>query len=131
MTTLPGHSSTEDTAVERLVSAVLRGGVLVAATVTAAGGVLYLMRHARDRVDYRVFHGEPASLRSLGGIVLGAASLRAEWIIAAGLLLLIATPIARVAVLLGVFLRERDRLYVAVSAVVLGVLLLSLFDRGV
>jgi uncharacterized membrane protein len=89
------------------------------------------VRHGSDRVDYRVFNGEPASLRSLSGIILGAASLRAEWIIAAGLLLLIATPIARVAVLLAVFLRERDRLYVAVSAVVLAVLLLSLFDRGV
>jgi uncharacterized membrane protein len=131
MATQPGQSSTNDTAVERLVSAVLRGGVLVAATVTAAGGVLYLARHGSDPVDYRVFNGEPASLRSLGGIILGAASLRAEWVIAAGLLLLIATPIARVAVLLAVFLRERDRLYVAVSAVVLAVLLLSLFDQGV
>jgi uncharacterized membrane protein len=131
MATQPGHSSTEDTAVERLVSIVLRGGVLVAAAVTAAGGVLYLLRHGGERVDYRVFSGEPASLRSLSGIVFGAANFRAEWIIAAGLLLLIATPIARVAVLLAVFLRERDRLYVAVSAVVLAILLLSLFGRGV
>jgi uncharacterized membrane protein len=131
MTTQSGQSSTEDTAVERLVSAVLRGGVLAAATVTAAGGALYLGRHGSDAVDYRVFNGEPESLRTLEGIVRGAVSLRAEWLIAAGLLLLIATPIARVAVLLAVFLHERDRLYVAVSAVVLAILLLSLFDRGV
>ncbi len=123
--------ATGETAVERLVSGVLRGGVLAAATVTAAGGVLYLARHGSETVDYRVFNGEPASLRTLEGIIRGAAGLRAEWLIAAGLLLLIATPIARVAVLLAVFLRERDRLYVFVSSVVLAILLLSLFDRGV
>ena len=125
------HASTDATAVERLVSAVLRVGVAFAAAVTATGGALYLVRHGGDRVDYRVFIGEPASLRSLEGIVRGAVDLKAEWIIAAGLLLLISTPIARVAVLLVLFLRERDRLYVAVSAIVLAVLLLSLFGRGV
>ena len=131
MNTPPAPAVKDETAVERLVSFVLRGGVLAAATVTAAGGALYLARHGSETVGYRVFNGEPESLRTLEGIVRGAMGLRAEWIIAAGLLLLIATPIARVAVLLAVFLRERDRLYVAVSAVVLVILLLSLFDRGV
>ena len=121
----------EERFVERLVSVVLRGGVLAAATVTVAGGAVYLPRHAADRVDYRMFNGEPAALRSLAGIVHGAAAFRGEWIIALGLLLLIATPIARVAVLLIVFLRERDRLYVAVSALVLTVLLVSAFDGSV
>jgi uncharacterized membrane protein len=127
----PVPTTAEDTAVERLVSIVLRGGVLAAAAVTAAGGALYLARHGGEPINYATFNGEPAGLRSLAGIVQGAMGGRAEWVIAAGLLLLIATPIARVAVLLMVFIRERDRLYVAVSGVVLAVLLLSLFDRGV
>jgi len=131
MSTAPNPMATDGTTAERVVGAVLRGGVLAAATVTAAGGALYLARHGGEPVDYGVFNGEPASLRSLTGIVRGAAGLRAEWVISAGLLLLIATPIARVAVLLAVFLRERDRLYMTVSAVVLAVLLMSLFDRGV
>jgi uncharacterized membrane protein len=116
--------------VERLVSIVLRGGVISAAAVTASGGAVYLARHSADRLDYRVFNGEPASLRTIQGIVHGAAALHGEWIIALGLLLLIATPIARVAVLLLVFLHERDRLYVAVSVLVLTVLLIGAFDRG-
>jgi len=127
----PVPTTAEDTAVERLVSIVLRGGVLAAAAVTASGGALYLARHGGEPINYTAFNGEPASLRGLAGIVQGAMGGRAEWIIAAGLLLLIATPIARVAVLLMVFIRERDRLYVAVSTVVLAVLLLSLFDSGV
>lgn len=120
-----------ETAGERIVSAVLRGGVLAAAGFTALGGALYLARHGSERVDYSAFNGEAASLRSMEGIVRGVTAGRAEWVIAAGLLLLIATPITRVAVLVMVFLRERDWLYVAVSTVVLAVLLLSLMDRSV
>ena len=117
--------------VERLVSLVLRGGVLSAAAVTAAGGALYLSKHAADGVNFRVFNGEPETLRTLAGIFRGAIALRGEWIIALGLLILIATPVARVAVLLVAFLRERDRLYVAVSALVLAVLLISALDGSV
>lgn len=125
------HDAAAETAGERIVSAVLRGGVLAAAGFTALGGALYLAQHGRERVDYSAFSGEAASLRSLEGIIRGVTAARAEWIIAAGLLLLIATPITRVAVLLAVFVRERDWLYVVVSTVVLAVLLLSLLDPGV
>lgn len=127
MTTLPPPEDTapRTRAVERMVGLVLRGGVLAAATVTCAGGALFLSRHGADPVAYSVFAGEPATLRSIAGIVRGAAELRGEWIIAFGLLLLIATPIARVALLLVVFGREKDRLYVAISGVVLAVLLLG------
>jgi uncharacterized membrane protein len=119
----PQDATTNTRAVERMVGVVLRGGVLTAAAVTCAGGVLFLARHGADPVAYSVFGGEPATLRSIAGIVRGALQLRGEWIIALGLLLLIATPIARVALLLVVFARERDGMYVAISAVVLAVLL--------
>ena len=44
-----------------------------------------------------------------------------------GLLLLIATPVARVAMSAYAFLRQRDRTYVAVTLFVLAVLFYSLF----
>ena len=44
-----------------------------------------------------------------------------------GLLLLIATPIARVALSLIAFARQRDRMYVCITTLVLGLLLFSLF----
>jgi uncharacterized membrane protein len=127
VTALPpaGDAVPNERAVERMVGVVLRGGVLAAATVTCAGVALFLTRHGADPVAYSVFAGEPATLRSVAGIVRGAVELRGEWIIAFGLLLLIATPIARVALLLVVFAREKDRLYVAISAVVLAVLLMG------
>jgi uncharacterized membrane protein len=131
VTTPASRAVADETVAERIVGAVLRTGVMAAAVVTAAGGALFLARHGNDPVAYAVFAGEPESLRSLGGIARGAVNLHPEWIIAAGLLLLIATPITRVAVLMGVFVRERDRLYVAISAIVLAVLLVGLFDHGV
>jgi uncharacterized membrane protein len=42
--------------------------------------------------------------------------------------LLIATPLARVALTLGAFLLQRDRLYVLLTAVVLVLLLFGLFS---
>ena len=57
-------------------------------------------------------------------------NIKAPLLIALGLLLLIATPIVRVAVLLLVFVKERDLLYVAISALVLAVLLIGALDRG-
>jgi uncharacterized membrane protein len=117
-----------DSVVERLVSLVLRGGVLIAALVTAVGGAVYLSDHGARSVDYQTFVGEPASVRSLGAIIHGTLSLQGEAIMAFGLLLLIATPIARVALLAVTFLLERDRLYVAVSAFVLAVLLVSVIS---
>jgi uncharacterized membrane protein len=77
-------------------------------------------------VDRGVFRGEPADLRSAGGILRYAFGLSGRGIIQLGLLVLIATPVARVAFSVFAFLREGDRLYVGVTLVVLALLLYSL-----
>jgi uncharacterized membrane protein len=117
-----------DALVERWVSGVLRGGVLLAAFVTTLGGAAYLAHHAAQPVDYAPFVGVPAEVRDLRTIVHGALALQDEAIIAFGLLLLVATPIARVALLAVTFVLERDRLYTAVSTFVLVVLLVSVIS---
>ena len=76
--------------------------------------------------SYQMFRGEPADLRSLGGIVGDALSLRGRGIIQLGLLLLIATPVARVAFAVFAFARQRDWIYVTVSLIVLSLLIYSL-----
>jgi uncharacterized membrane protein len=58
--------------------------------------------------------------------VRAALDLRGRGLIQLGVLLLIATPVARVAVSLVAFLRQRDRTYALVTAFVLLVLLASL-----
>jgi uncharacterized membrane protein len=115
-----------DQRMEILIGQLLRAGVLLAAAVVLLGGTVYLVRHGHTRADYRVFRGEPADFRGVGGIVREAFSLRGKGIIQLGLLLLIATPVARVAFSIFGFAEEHDRMYVVVTVIVLSVLIYSL-----
>lgn len=111
---------------EALIGLLLRTGVAVAATVVLAGGIFYLTKYGDLKPDYRIFKGEPAYLRSIGRVAGDAIALHSRGIIQLGLLLLIATPIARVAFSVAGFASERDWLYVGITLVVLGVLIYSL-----
>ena len=111
---------------DTLLGHVLRAGVLVAATVVLSGGVVYLLRHGYEVPEYRVFRGEPGDLRFVRGIVSDAWSLGGRGLIQLGLLLLIATPIARVMFSVVGFLRQRNWMYVAITLVVLLLLAYSL-----
>ncbi|HTW47409.1 MAG TPA: DUF1634 domain-containing protein [Acidobacteriaceae bacterium] len=115
-----------DQRIETWVSVMLRTGVMLAATVVLAGGILYLAQNRGPRPNYHQFHGEPAQLLSVSGIAHGVATGDARSIIMLGLLLLIATPVARVGMCIAGFAFERDRLYVLVSSVVMAILLYSL-----
>jgi len=115
-----------DAQFDGVLAAVLRTGVLISATVVAFGGVIYLRDHAFLRPEYGVFIGEPESLRSVRGIVAGAGMLRGPELIQLGVLLLIATPVARVVFSVIGFARQRDSLYVGVTLVVLLLLAYSL-----
>lgn len=105
----------------------LQAGVLLAATVVFAGGVLYLFAHAGERSNYRLFVAHPVGLRHPKALLKGIAAGDASAIIQLGILLLVATPICRVIFAVIAFVREGDRLYVAVSLTVLGVLLFGMF----
>ena len=115
-----------DHEVENVVGNLLRAGVILAATVVAAGGVLYLVRYGGAQPNQGVFHGEPADLRSVGGIVQDVLHFSRRGIIQLGVLLLIATPIARVVFSIVAFLVQRDAKYVVVTLIVLTGLLYSL-----
>jgi len=115
-----------DDDIERMVSLVLGTGVSIAAAVAFVGGVYFLLRHGGEHVNYRAFTGQPSIDRHAHEIIKGAFSGRARSSIQLGILLLIATPIVRVAVSLVGFTLERDRKYVVITAIVLAVLLYSL-----
>jgi uncharacterized membrane protein len=115
-----------DTTIERSLSVLLRAGVVISGVVVFSGGVYFLARHGHELPDHHTFHGEPSVDRIAGQIIAGAVALRARSIIQVGLLILIATPIARVAFSLVAFALERDRAYVLITAIVLTILLYSL-----
>jgi uncharacterized membrane protein len=116
----------QDTRVQQAVGNLLRAGVLLAAAVVLAGGVLFLIRHGGVVPDYRVFRGEPMDLRVFGGIVRDAFAGSGRGLVQLGLLILVATPVARVAFTAVAFAFERDRTYVLVALLVLSLLLKSL-----
>ncbi len=115
-----------DARLAQWIGNLLRLGVATAASVVLVGGAVYLARHGLEAPSYHAFRGEPSQLRTLGGILGEALGLRGRGIIQLGLLLLIATPIARVAFAALGFALERDRVYVVVSLIVLATLLFSL-----
>jgi uncharacterized membrane protein len=98
-----------DERMQSIIGKLLRAGVLAAAVTVAAGGAWYL------------------AVNGAAPMSPGAAEIAGpQMLILAGLVLLIATPIARVAFALVAFVLEKDYTYVAISSVVLLVLLVSI-----
>ncbi|MBV9180301.1 MAG: DUF1634 domain-containing protein [Acidobacteria bacterium] len=115
-----------DRRVEQIVGKLLRVGVGLSALVILTGAAVYLLRHASDATNYRVFHQTQPELRHVRGIAKSALALEGRGIIQLGLLLLIATPVARVAFSIFGFLEEGDMMYAVFTAIVLAILLFSL-----
>jgi uncharacterized membrane protein len=115
-----------DRRMEIIMGRLLQVGVFLASAVVLAGGFLYVRAHFGATMDYRTFAGEPAALRSARGLFRLLMVGNPSAVIQVGVLLLIATPIARVIFAVVGFALERDRLYMAVSLTVLAILLASL-----
>jgi len=112
---------------EQIIGRLLQIGVLISALIVVVGGTALLVRYGGAPAEFRSFRGEPSELSTLGGIVRGAYRLDSHAIVQLGLVLLIATPIMRVGLTLVAFRWQRDRLYVWITAFVLGLLVYSLF----
>jgi uncharacterized membrane protein len=109
------------------LGALLRAGVVLAACTVLAGAAIYLYRHGAEKPQFRTFRSESADLRSVFGIAGGALAGRGRAIIQLGLLILIATPVARVAFSAYAFAREGDWKYVVITIIVLSLLCFSVF----
>jgi len=119
-------TSEADHQVEMTIGRLLQFGVFLSAAVVIVGGIMFLAQHGHDTSDHHRFHGEPAELTSVSGVVRDTLRLDSRGVIQAGLLLLVATPIARVIFSVYAFARQGDWLYVVVTLVVLAILLYSL-----
>jgi uncharacterized membrane protein len=133
---LPNASAREkggqfgDQQIEVVIGQLLRYGVMLSAAVVLFGACIYISRHAHEPENYRIFRGAPSEFRTIPGVIKSIRDGRGRGWIQLGLLLLIATPIARVAFCIVAFARERDRMYVAFTVIVLVVLLCSLIGSG-
>lgn len=124
------HLDWNDQRIELIIGNLLRTGVALAGIVVFLGGAIYLARHGSERIDYRTFVPELGNLRSPSGVLNGVANFSGRAIIQLGLLLLIATPVARVVFSAIAFAMERDYLYVTLTLVVMAVLAYSLVGHA-
>jgi uncharacterized membrane protein len=120
-------ASEADLKMEIAISNMLRVGVSLAAMVVFLGGFLYLWQAHDVTPDYRHFHGIPIPASQIAPVLAGVRHLDSRSIIRLGILLLIATPIMRVAFCVYSFAAQKDKLYIVVSGIVLTVLLYSFF----
>ena len=117
----------DDRRMEIIMGRLLQVGVLLASFVMLAGGILYIRSHHAEAPNYRVFSSEPQNLRHVGGVIDGIRTANPAAVIQLAVLLLIATPVARVVFALIGFTIERDKLYMLISSAVLAVLLFGFF----
>jgi uncharacterized membrane protein len=116
-----------DERAERIIGTLLQGGVIISGLVVLVGGILYILRYAHAPVQYADFVAERESLRSVRGVGKEVLHGDPRAIVELGLLLLIATPVARVLFSILAFWLEGDRLYVVLTVIVFLILMYSLF----
>lgn len=118
---------------ELIVSYVLRVGVYSSAALLIVGIILYLISVLGQGSDWRTTINDVGqhSQRYRPDQLLAALSrFEPLAIIELGVIVLVLTPIVRVATTVLIFVRERDRLYVGITLVVLAVLLLGWLGLG-
>ena len=115
-----------DEQTERTLGRVLQTGVLAAGAIVLVAGAVFVARQGGDPASFGVFEGQPSSLSGPVAIISNLGSPNASTFIQLGLLVLIATPIARVVLSVYSFARLRDLMYVAFTMIVLAVLAFGL-----
>jgi uncharacterized membrane protein len=110
-------------AVERLLSGLLRTGVVASLSVVVFGTIVTFVHHPGYLKLPPALKGFtqagapcPSTFRE---VAVGIGQFRGQAIVAAGLLLLIATPVLRVAVSMVAFACRKDRIFLAITLTVL------------
>lgn len=116
MTDMKKGRSIED--VEVVISRILQVGVLSSACVIFLGLALFFIT-GQSGYPGATFPSSPVA------IFQGLIGLKPYAIILAGLVLLILTPVLRVGISILVFVREKDFLYVKITALVFVILIVS------
>jgi uncharacterized membrane protein len=120
---MEGH----DNEMELNIGLLLRTGLFISAFIVLFGGIIYLTEKGALKPDYKKFVGEPQNLKVIKFVIADALKLNSSSIMQMGILLLIATPIARVMYSIAEFAKQRDYLYVCITVIVLAIIAYSLF----
>ncbi len=115
--------------VELLISRLLSVGVMASLGIVCLGTVISFVHHpqylSQRQSLPRLATPGAAFPHTIRQVFAGVADFRGQSVVALGLLLLIATPVLRVAVSVAAFVYEKDRRYVLITSIVLALLLVS------
>ncbi|RYE26104.1 MAG: DUF1634 domain-containing protein [Sphingobacteriales bacterium] len=117
-----------DRDIQLIIGTLLRYGVLTSLAITLIGGIFYLAHHSMGTVpNYHEFLGAHSDYTTMSSVLNGVLQFNVKEVIQFGVIILIATPILRVAMSLVAFALEKDRLYIIITLIVLGIITTSLF----
>ncbi|MDR0794250.1 MAG: DUF1634 domain-containing protein [Chitinophagaceae bacterium] len=118
-----------DKNIQTFIGQLLRWCVIISLGVAFVGGIIYLSRHGQDTLGdkYKHFTEQNNSTVSIlhqtyQNILAG----KGRDLILLGILLLIAAPVLRVLCSLLGFVLEKDKLYIIITLIVLGVIATSI-----
>jgi uncharacterized membrane protein len=115
--------------IELTISTTLRAGVIISMAIIGVGTLISYLHHPGYLYDeselQRLTKPGAAFPHTLGEVVTGVKQAHGQAVVALGLLVLLITPVVRVAISVLAFLFERDRAFTIITIVVLGLLLLS------
>ena len=114
-----------------LISRTLRWGVTIASVLALIGGIFYFIQHGTELLDTEKYQSfsyadtqNPATT-TFTGIFQGVWTGNSESVIQLGVIALLLTPIMLVVLSLFDFVKQRDWLYVGITAFVLAVIILN------
>jgi uncharacterized membrane protein len=124
-----GEPQHEPAWVDAAISNLLRAGVVISMAVVVIGLAFTFIHHPQyvrsTTALGRLTDADVVYPHRIRDVAAQIRQGRGQAIVMLGLLMLIATPVARVAFSIVAFALERDRLYVAITAMVLILLLIS------
>ncbi|HVB95641.1 MAG TPA: DUF1634 domain-containing protein [Nitrososphaerales archaeon] len=113
------------------IGLVLRYGVIASFIVVALGSALLFLEGQTGYYPMgsaeQLFDSQNRALIGLAPLIQGVASAKPYAVIDLGLVVLLATPVARVLISVFLFMEEKSYAFVAITATVLAILLLSMF----
>lgn len=128
----PDAAASRDAAVHRselIISTMLRAGVLTSVALVLIGTIVTFIHHPSyltSNADLATLKASDAFPTTIPAVARGLAHFEGRAVVMLGLLVLLATPILRVAVSIVTFAQQRDRVFVVITSTVLFLLLLSL-----
>lgn len=117
-----------DQTIQKIIGNVLKYGVRIVLIIALAGGLMFLIEHGNETVDYTHFTENDRNITDVvSSVFAGLQGFHARALIFLAVLILFCTPLLRLLLSLVSFTIEKDRLYVFITLLVLGIISFSVY----